>query len=143
MDLKLFIIIFVLFGYSKAAWNVTCDFDLEGIENIIKYLPTECIEIYKQGVDSELYQASLREYTAFADFYKKLERYERRPGSKPNEVPTQNTKLRFHIYNTTLLNTCGIDIANRTDLTTDGDRANKYYECLSLKRDEMIKLIPK
>lgn len=144
MFIKLLSIFLFLLGISQAAWNVTCDFDLEGIDHIIQYLPVECQEIYKSGSESELYQASLDESKSFVEFQKKLVEQERKEDSTPsNEIPKQNTTLRFEIYNKTLLHTCVMDIRNRTDLKTESDKSKEYYNCLYLKRDQMVNMIPK
>ncbi|XP_073847822.1 uncharacterized protein [Musca autumnalis] len=120
----------------------TCDFDMDGIEQLLPHLPALCTEIYeKRNAEPELYAAHLAESKAFSKFYKKLNDYElRNVQNNPQQQQQQQLEiypfekdLRMDIYNKTNF----IDCANLVN-----GEAKDFLSCLRDKHNEMEQLIP-
>lgn len=117
---------------------ITCDFDLENIENLLPFLPDICAEIYYNRTENDyLYNLYVEESQNYAKFYKKLNDYELR--DQPNgdkeelsEYPFEG-ELRYESYNKVDVSQC---------VTLSNTSAIEYLKCLKDKRLKLSDLIP-
>uniref|UniRef100_A0A1I8Q531 Uncharacterized protein n=1 Tax=Stomoxys calcitrans TaxID=35570 RepID=A0A1I8Q531_STOCA len=115
-------------------YYTTCDFDLEGIEELLQYLPAICGEIFsKRHVDGQLYESYMDESKTFAQFHRKLDDYELRNKSQSQTVYSFEKELRNDIYGKHDM----IDCVQYGEGTATG-----FLNCVKGKHIEMEHLIP-